>query len=116
LDIHSPKIIVMRLNKVQLIGYLGKDPLIHLLPTGNYFAILQLATSNCYSIEDKTRITTWHRVKYWGRKVSYLQNCFITGSHVMVEGTLVYQSYTDKDGIARTYTEIKADKLINLDR
>jgi single-stranded DNA-binding protein len=66
----------MRLNKVQLIGYLGKDPLIHLLPTGNYFAILQLATSNCYSIEDKARITTRHRVKYWGRNVSYMQNCF----------------------------------------
>lgn len=104
------------LNKVQLIGYLGKDPVIYSLPTGNYFAILQLATSNCYSSEDKTRTTTWHRVKYWGRKATYLQNCFITGSHVMVEGTLVYQSYIDKNGINRTYTEIKADKLINLDR
>lgn len=104
------------LNKVQLIGYLGKDPEIHLLPTGKYFAILQLATSNCYSNEDKTRTTTWHRVKYWGRKASYLQNFFITGSHIMVEGSLVYQNYIDKNGIERTYTEIKADKLINLDR
>lgn len=104
------------LNKVQLIGYLGKDPVIYSLPTGNNFAILQLATSNCYSREDTIRTTSWHRVKYWGKNVPYLQNNFITGSHVMVEGTLVYQNYIDKDGITRTYAEIKADKLINLDR
>lgn len=104
------------LNKVQLIGYLGKDPVIFALPTGNYFAILQLATSNCYSNEDITRTTAWHRIKYWGKKVSYMQNSFTTGSHVMVEGKLVYQTYIDKNGIKRICTEIKADKLINLDR
>jgi hypothetical protein len=49
--------------------FLGKDPVIYLLPTGSYFAILQLATSNSYSSEDKTRTTSWQRVKYWGRKV-----------------------------------------------
>ena len=104
------------LNKVQLIGYLGKDPEINILPTGVYFATLDLATNSDYTKDDQPRETSWHKIKVWGKKSVYLKNFFIKGSHIMVDGKLVYRKYTDKNGITRYVAEIKADKLINLDR
>jgi single-strand DNA-binding protein len=104
------------LNKVQLIGYLGKDPEVKILPTGIYFATLDLATNDDYTKDDRPRETSWHKVKVWGKKSAYIKTLFIKGSHIMVDGKLVYRKYSDKDGITRYVAEIKADKLINLDR
>lgn len=103
-------------NKVQLVGYLGKDPLVRKLPSGYFYAVLRVATNNGFTKEGKARSTAWHTVKYWGRKASYIQNCFIKGSHVLVDGTLEYRTYTDKEGETRQTTEIKASLLLNLDR
>ena len=103
-------------NKVQLIGYLGKDPTINILPSGVYYATLRLATNSGYTEKGKSRETLWHTIKYWGRKAEYMQNVFIKGSHVLVDGTLVYRSYQDKEGTTRHITEIKAERLVNLDR
>lgn len=103
-------------NKVQLIGYLGKDPQINIYPSGVYYAILRLATNSGYTEEGKSRETLWHTVKYWGRKPEYIQSSFIKGSHVLVEGSLVYRSYQDKGGAKHHSTEIRAEKLVNLDR
>jgi len=104
------------LNKVQLIGYLGKDPDIQILPTGFYFATLYVATNSGYTNENKKRITSWHRVRIWGKKPQYIRDLFIKGSHVMVDGQIVYKTFLDKDGKKCSVAEIKADKLLNLDR
>lgn len=103
-------------NKVQLIGYLGKDPFIKVLPSGMYYAILRLATANGFSKAVKERVTTWHTVKVWGRKPDYIRNCFIKGSHVLVDGKIEYRNYLNKEGSSCCVTEIKASKIMNLDR
>lgn len=109
------------MNKTQLIGYLGNDPVIKEFETGNLLAHLRLAThhkaKSGSTDETPTYITTWHSVTIWGReRVEKIINQFIKGSHVMVEGKLHYRTYTDKTGHKRYVTEINAHQLINLDR
>ena len=104
------------LNRVQLVGYLGKEPSVILLRSGDACATLSLATANGFSKEGTVRETTWHTVKIWGKDLSYLPNAFTTGSHVMVEGSLTYRSFCDTSGMIRTCAEIRAERLINLYR
>ncbi|MGI8601282.1 MAG: single-stranded DNA-binding protein [Chitinophagaceae bacterium] len=103
-------------NRVQLIGYLGKDPDVKILPSGFYYATMRLATNNGFSNQQKDRQTMWHTVKIWGKRSNYIQNFFMKGSHVLVDGKIVYRSYLDKEGNTRFVTEIKAQKIMNLDR
>jgi single-strand DNA-binding protein len=103
-------------NKVQLIGYLGRDPDIRLLPSGLFFAILRLATANGFTRKDRERVTTWHTVKVWGRKPEYIRNCFIRGSHVLVDGKIEYRTYLNKEGVQCRTTLIRATRIMNLDR
>jgi len=103
-------------NKVQLIGYLGKDPYVKILPSGRYYAVLRLATNDDFSRPGKERVTMWHTVKYWGKNPSYIRNCFMRGSHILVDGKLEYKIYQNKEGQTCNVTEIKASKLMNLDR
>jgi single-strand DNA-binding protein len=103
-------------NKVQLIGYLGTDPQVKILPSGFYCAKLRLATNSGFSNENKKRITTWHNIKVWGKRPAYIQNCLMKGSHVLVDGIITHRNYTDKDGQQHKLIEIKATKVMNLDR
>lgn len=108
------------MNKTQLIGYLGLDPVIKEFESGTVLACLRLAT--------KTKIknppegtdpyhTTWHEVKVWGRdRVEKMVNQFIKGSHIMVEGRLEYRSYINKAGVKKYAAEVIAYTLMNLDR
>ena len=109
------------MNKTQLIGYLGNDPVIREYESGNLMAKLRLGTStktkNKDLFGDNTYHTTWHNVSIWGKeRVEKIISQFMKGSHVMVEGKLEYQSYTDKTGHKRYVTEIKAYSIMNLDR
>lgn len=107
------------MNKVQLIGYLGQDPVYHSLKDGNEMAYLRLATD--YWIHPKAgeprKFTDWHGVSLWNNEqVKKMKNYIIKGSHVMIEGRLAYRPYTAKNGEQRLATEIKATLLIDLDR
>lgn len=108
------------LNKTQLIGYLGNDPVIKEFESGHVLASIRLATR--YKIKNPPDgsdpyLTTWHDVKVWGReRVEKIVNNFIKGSHILVEGRLEYRSYTDNAGIKKQVTEINAYTLMNLDR
>ncbi len=107
------------MNKVQLIGYLGKDPEFRKCCNGNEMAYLRLATD--YWFHPKTgeakKYTEWHNVSLWNREqIQKMKNYITKGSHVMVEGRLVYRSITDKQGHEQQFTEIKAFILIDLDR
>jgi single-strand DNA-binding protein len=108
-------------NKTQLVGYLAKDPEVREFSTGTLKANLVIGT------QSKTRQTdlfgkpvyhtTWHTVVIWGReRVEKIIDQYIKGSHVMIEGNLFYQSYTDKSGIKRVTTVINAYSLMNLHR
>jgi len=105
-------------NFVQLIGYLGNDPEIHMTTTGKTMGRLRLATDFYRKQEDgKThRKTTWHDVKAWNKLAESLPGQFIKGSHVLVEGVIEYRTFLDPSGHKRFVTEIKAISILNLDR
>ena len=106
------------MNNVQLIGYLGRDPQIRACANGNMLAVLRLATDTYFDRKgNPVKITQWHTVKLWGKEqIMKFCECLIKGSHVLVEGHLLYDSYMDKSGQTRHVTEIKANNLVDLDR
>ena len=105
-------------NNVQLIGYLGIDPVIRKFPNGNVKASLRLAT-DIYRKDDTGKVfrkVTWHNIVAWGTMAEKMANDFIKGSHVMVQGELIHSTYEDLTGHTRYVSEIKAKTLMNLDR
>ncbi len=105
-------------NKVQLIGYVGKEPVILTLPSGDKLAKINVATDIFFKTQDgnKVKSTTWHVVTALRKKADLVENNFLTGSHILVEGQIVYRTYEDPTGHTRYVTEIKAHMLMNLDR
>jgi single-strand DNA-binding protein len=95
-------------NKVILLGYLGKDPEVRALEGGKKVAKFSLATTEYYKDRDGNRIeqTEWHHVEFWGALVDVIEKYLKKGSQVYIEGKLRTRSYDDKDGIKRYVTEI----------
>jgi single-strand DNA-binding protein len=107
------------MNKVQLIGYLGKDPEFKEMQDGTLMARIRLATDYWVFPKkgEQKQYTDWHTVRIWGKEqVEKLRNYLIKGSHVLVEGRVIYRTYTDKQGQTRYVTEIRANYLVDLDR
>lgn len=106
------------LNNVELIGYLGNDPLFRTTSKGKKMAIMRLATDKFRKDDqgNKQKVTTWHDIVAWDNLAANIENQYIKGSHVRVEGEIVYRSYEDKTGHIRYIAEIKAFRLMNLDR
>ncbi len=106
------------LNKVTLIGNLGKTPEIQTLEGGIKVAKLSLATTD--SFKDKNgqthSETEWHTVVLWRNLAELAQNYLHKGSMVYIEGKLKTRSYDTKEGDKRYVTEIIADQLIMLDK
>lgn len=105
-------------NSVQLIGYLGKDPMLKTAVNGSNFARLSVATDYFRRRKDGTIVkkTNWHNVLVWDWLAEKIPGNFITGSHVLVEGDIRNRTYKDKQGIIRLITEFHASVLLNLDR
>lgn len=107
------------MNKVQLIGYLGKDPEIITLKDGTLMARMRMATDQYFHQKggEPKKYTDWHTIKIWSQdQIEKFRNYLIKGSHVLVDGRIVYRSFTDKDGQTRYITEICANYLVDLDR
>lgn len=104
-------------NEVQLIGYLGQDPLVSVSINGSKRAFLKLATDRYRKLEDGTewKQTTWHEVIVWDKKAARIENNFIKGSHVLVEGAIEYHRFY-KNNEKYYRTRIRATKVMNLDR
>lgn len=105
-------------NNVQLIGYVGKDPVIRTTATGRKCIYIRVATDRFFKSPNGKTIknTAWHDVIAWEKKAETAANDFIKGSHILVEGPIVYRTYEDITGHTRYVTEIKAESLMNLDR
>ena len=107
-------------NSVQLIGYVGADPTIKRFGNGNGCATIKVAThiplKKKTGEEKKQYGTLWHTVIAWAQSADFAARNFLKGSHILVDGRMVYRSYEDKEGQKKNITEIVADTLINLDR
>ena len=98
------------LNKVTLIGNLGKDPEVRSTQNGNKVCNLTVATSESWkdkSTGEKKEQTEWHRVVIWNENLIGVVEKYATkGMKVYVEGKLQTKKYTDKDGVEKYATEV----------
>jgi single-strand DNA-binding protein len=106
------------LNRVQLIGRLGKDPESHPTPTGKKVANFSLAVSRRWkSAEGENKeATEWVNVEAWGRVGEICQQYLHKGSLVYLEGRLQTDKYEDKGGETKYYTKVVALSMQMLDR
>lgn len=93
------------LNKVFLMGRLGKDPDIRYMPDGSPVANLSLATSSV-SGKDKKEYTEWHKVVAFNKAAEVIGKYTQKGSLLFIEGSLSTKKWTDKNGVERYTTEI----------
>jgi single-strand DNA-binding protein len=101
-------------NKVIIVGNLGRDPEIRYMPSGDAIANIAVATS--FKSKDKNtgeqkEITEWHRISFFGRLAEIVGQYLKKGSSVYVEGRLQTRKYTDKDGVEKYATDIIAQEM-----
>lgn len=103
------------LNKVMLIGNVGKDPDVRYVDKDMVVAEFSVATSERgYTLQNGTTVpehTEWHRIVTWANLAKYAENYIKKGCKVYVEGKIRTRSYEDKKGQTRNVIEILADKL-----
>ncbi|MDP3149223.1 MAG: single-stranded DNA-binding protein [Ignavibacteria bacterium] len=104
------------LNKVMLIGNLGKDAETRVTPNNFSVTSFTVATSNSYKGKDGNWVneTTWHNIVAWNLS-DYSKESLKKGSKVYVEGRIQTRDYNDKEGNKRYITEIISDRIIPLD-
>ncbi|MFP5470809.1 MAG: single-stranded DNA-binding protein [Bacteroidia bacterium] len=105
-------------NKVILIGNLGKDPEVRNLESGVSVASFSLATSESYTNKSGERVnnTEWHNVVLWRGLADVAAKYLKKGSKIYVEGKLRSRSWQDQEGNTRYTTEVIADNMTMLDK
>lgn len=101
------------LNKVILIGRLGRDPETRFMANGEAVCNFSIATSEKYTDKNGQRqeVSEWHNVTMY-RKLAEIAGKYLTkGSQVYIEGKIQSRKYTDKNGVERTAYEIIANEL-----
>jgi single-strand DNA-binding protein len=100
-------------NKVILVGNLGKDPEVRYLPSGDAVANITLATSSKYKNKTGEMVeeTEWHRVTFFGKLAEIVGQYLKKGRSVYVEGRIKTRKYTDKDGVEKYATDIIANEM-----
>ncbi len=108
----------MSVNKVILVGNVGKDPEVRYVDTNVPVARFPFATSETYRSRDGERITTteWHNVVLWRGLAEVAEKYVKKGSQLFIEGKIRTRSYDDRDGNKRYITEIIADNMQMLGR
>lgn len=109
-------IMAFALNKVQLIGLLGKDPELKYTPSGVAVASFSIATSDKWKDDGGNwqEKTEWHNIVAWRKLAEICGEYLRKGKKVYIEGKLQTRNY-EKDGVKRYVTEIVAEQLIMLD-
>lgn len=100
-------------NKVILLGNLGKDPVVRSLESGAKVASFSLATSRTYKGQDGKAIdeTEWHNVTLWGNLADLAEKYLTKGRQVYIEGRLRTRQYEDKEGVKKYTTEIIGENM-----
>ena len=103
-------------NKVQLIGNLGNAPEVKNTEKGKKLAKFSIATNETYyNVKgEKVTETQWHNLIAWGKVAELVEKYLSKGSEVAIEGKLMNNNYTDKDGNKRYSTEIQVHELLLL--
>jgi single-strand DNA-binding protein len=103
-------------NKVILIGNLGRDPEVRTIESGVKVANFSLATTESYKTKEGNKVdqTEWHRIVLWRGLAEVAEKYLRKGNSVYIEGKIASRKYTDKDGVERTITEIVADNMTML--
>ncbi len=108
----------MSLNKVMLIGNVGKDPEVRHLESGATTASFTLATTERYKDKngETKEQTEWHNIVCWRSLADIVEKYVRKGTQLYIEGRIRTRSYSDRDGNTRYITEINADNLQMLGR
>jgi single-strand DNA-binding protein len=106
------------LNKIMLIGNLGRDPEMSYTPAGKAITKFSLAVNRRRrnrDTGDQTDETTWFRIVAWDQLAETMNRFLHKGSKVYIEGRMESHDYTDKDGVKRTAWEVTATDMQMLD-
>lgn len=106
-------------NKVILIGNLGKDPEVRRLENGAVVANFPIATSETFTDKttgEKRDTTDWHNIVAWRGLAEIIEKYVKKGTKIYVEGKLKTRSYQDKEGVTRYVTEVLAEDMTILSR
>lgn len=108
----------MSINKVILVGNVGKDPVIRYFDKGVAKATFPLATSETYTNQQGETITSteWHNIVLWRALAEVAEKTIKKGAQVYIVGKIKTRSYVDKDGVNKYITEILADALLTLEK
>lgn len=100
-------------NRVILVGNLGRDPDMRYLPSGEAVANLAIATTDKYKNKSGEMVdaTEWHRVSFFGKTAEVCGQYLKKGSQVYIEGSIRTRKYTDKEGVEKYATEIRGDRM-----
>jgi single-strand DNA-binding protein len=101
-------------NKVIIVGNLGKDPEVRYMPSGSALCNVSVATTRQWKDKtsgEKQQETEWHRVTFFDRMAEIAGEYLKKGSAVYVEGRLKTRKYTDKDGVEKYSTDIVATEM-----
>jgi len=104
-------------NKVIIIGNLGKDPEVRYMPSGSAICNLRVATTRTWKDKtsgDKQEETEWHAVSLFDRLAEVAGEYLKKGRSVYIEGRLKTRKWTDKEGVERYTTEIVASEMVLL--
>ena len=104
-------------NKVILVGNLGRDAELRYTPGGAPVATLNMATTEVWNDKtsgQKQEKTEWHRVVLWGKSAESLSEYLTKGKQIYVEGRLQTRKWQDKDGHDKYTTEIRGDRIVLL--
>jgi len=104
----------MSVNKVILVGHLGRDPELRTFPSGDQVANVSLATTDKWKDKQSGEMreaTEWHRLNFFGRQAEIAGQYLRKGSQIYIEGQLRTRKWTDKDGVEKYSTEIRCDVL-----
>ncbi|MFQ5876083.1 MAG: single-stranded DNA-binding protein [Acidobacteriota bacterium] len=106
------------LNKVILIGNLGRDPEVRYTQNGTAVANFTLATNEVWTDRsgERQERTEWHRIVVWGKQAEIVKEHLSKGKQVYVEGSLQTRQWDDREGNKRTTTEIRANRVLMLGR
>ena len=104
------------LNRVMLVGHLGKDPDIKYTPKGTAFANFSMATNESRKNDkgDWNDHTEWHRVVLWGKTAEFAEQYIKKGSMLLVEGRLQTRNWEDKDKAKHYVTEVVGERITML--